>query len=298
MSITTWFLRRLFQRNDDRRDAGLTTPADIQRRDDIPYGPDPRWQALDVYRPKDRPEKLPVIVSVHGGGWTYGDKERYQFYCMDLAQRGFAVVNFTYRLAPQFKFPAGIEDTHRVFSWVLQHGEGFDLDRVFAVGDSAGAQMLTIYSALCVHPAYAEKFGILPPVLPDGRPFVPAALGLNCGIYQINLRGHSASFMTRGLMKALLRDRGSEKEMDLINPLPYINSRFPRSFIMTANRDPLAGPPTQLALTARLTACGVPFVDQTYGDEDAPLGHVFHCNIRSEAARRCNDQECRFFLEG
>lgn len=108
MSLMTWYLRKSFEANDNKRDAGLSAPTDIERMDDIAYGPDARWQALDVYRPKSTSGKLPVIVSVHGGGWTYGDKERYQWYCMNLAQRGFAVVNFTYRLAPEYKFPAGI----------------------------------------------------------------------------------------------------------------------------------------------------------------------------------------------
>ena len=55
---------------------------------------------LDVYRPKlNIKGKLPVIMSVHGGGWVYGDKDVYQWYCMNLAQRGFAVVNYSYRLA-------------------------------------------------------------------------------------------------------------------------------------------------------------------------------------------------------
>lgn len=80
---------------------------------------DPRWQILDLYRLKNREgEKLPVIVivSVHGGGWSYGDKERYQYYCTSLTQRGFAIVNFTYRLEPEFKYPASLEDTNLVFS--------------------------------------------------------------------------------------------------------------------------------------------------------------------------------------
>ncbi|MBQ8136860.1 MAG: alpha/beta hydrolase [Clostridia bacterium] len=296
MSLTTWFLRRAFKKSDDKRDAGLKTPDDIERKDGILYGADPKWQALDVYRPKGTAEKLPVIVSVHGGGWAYGDKERYQYYCMDLAQRGFAVVNFTYRLAPEFKFPSGIGDTHLVFSWVLNHSEWFDLSRVFAVGDSAGAHMLTIYSAICTNPQYAAKYGIQPPARPDGKPFVPSAVGLNCGIYQISLR-KGASAMTRGLMKALLPHRGSAEELDLINPIPYVSERFPRAFIMTANHDALAGPPAQAALTRRLMECGVPFVDKTYGTKDAPLDHVFHCNIRTEAAKLCNDDECRFFLQ-
>ena len=296
MSMMTWLLRRSFKKSDDLRDAGLTTPPDIERRDNICYGTNPKWQSLDVYRPKEAEGKLPVIVSVHGGGWTYGDKERYQYYCMNLAQRGFAVVNFTYRVAPEFKFPAGIEDTHLVFSWVMKNSGGFDLNRVFAVGDSAGAHMLTIYSAICANPDYAARFGIRPPKRPDGRPFIPNAVGLNCGVYQIRL-DKEANSMTRGLMKALLPHHGNAEEMDLINPLPYVNEHFPRAFIMTANQDPLAGPPAREGLKARLSACGVPFADRTYGTGEAPLGHVFHCDIRSEAARRCNDDECAFFLE-
>ncbi|MBQ6234130.1 MAG: alpha/beta hydrolase [Clostridia bacterium] len=296
MSLTTWYLRRAFKKSDDRRDAGLTTPPDIERRDDICYGSEPKWQSLDVYRPRGTAARLPVIVSIHGGGWTYGDKERYQYYCMDLARRGFAVVNFTYRVAPEFKFPAGIEDTHLVFSWVLKNSEWFDLTRIFAVGDSAGAHMLTIYSAICTDPGYAAKFGIRPLLRPDGKPFVPDAVGLNCGVYQISL-GRGANAMTRSLMKALLPHHGSAEELDLVNPLPYINEKFPRAFVMTASHDNLAGPPAQKALTNRLAACGVPFVDRTYGTDEAPLSHVFHCDIRSQAAKQCNDDECRFFLQ-
>ena len=109
-------VRRQFKEGDDIRDAGLTTPEDVIRYDDIAYGKDSEMQVLDVYRPKDAEGRiLPVIVSVHGGGWVYGDKERYQYYCMSLAQRGFAVVNFSYRLAPEHQFPAPVEDTNSAF---------------------------------------------------------------------------------------------------------------------------------------------------------------------------------------
>ena len=91
-------IREEFGTSDAKRDAGLTTPSDIQRFDNISYGKDPVWQSLDLYRPKSMDgKKLPVIVSVHGGAWVYGTKEIYQFYCMRLAQFGFAVVNFNYR---------------------------------------------------------------------------------------------------------------------------------------------------------------------------------------------------------
>lgn len=88
MSLTSFMVRTIFKRGDDKRDAGCTTPQDIRRFDDIVYGLNPSWNRLDVYRPKDAEGLLPVIVSVHGGGWVYGDKERYQYYCMSLAQQG------------------------------------------------------------------------------------------------------------------------------------------------------------------------------------------------------------------
>ena len=97
-------------------------------------------------------------------------------------------------------------------------------------------------------------------------------------------------------MKALLHDIRDEKETRLINPLPYINDKFPRAYVMTANKDPLAGPPTQEKLVNRLKELSIPYVDRTYGSEEEPLNHVFHCNIRTQAAKQCNDDECTFFL--
>ena len=127
---TSTIVRKAFAAGDMVRDAGLKTPEDVQRFDNIVYGEDKVWQSLDVYRPKatNIEEKLPVIVSVHGGGWVYGDKKLYQFYCLSLAQRGFAVVNFSYRLAPESKFPASIIDTNLVFGWILDHAEEYGLD--------------------------------------------------------------------------------------------------------------------------------------------------------------------------
>ena len=52
MSITSFLVRWSFSRNDKKRDAGLTTPDTVLRFDDIQYGPNRKWQVLDVYRPK------------------------------------------------------------------------------------------------------------------------------------------------------------------------------------------------------------------------------------------------------
>ncbi len=302
MSMASNALRNIFQKDDEERDKGLTTPDDIRRSDSIAYGTDEKWQVLDVYRPKAaKREKLPVIVSVHGGGWVDGDKERYQYYCMNLAQRGFAVVNFTYRLAPEFKFPCQLEDTTKVFNWVMGHAEvyGFDTDHIFAVGDSAGAHMLGLFCNLCTNPDYAKKFEFTPP---EG--FVPKAVALNCGIYSIpydntlEIEGSMRS-MTLELIKDLLPKKGRNEEkgeVDSISVINYITPQFPPTFIMTSNGD-FARPQAPI-LDKKLTVNEVPHVLRVYeGADGTQLGHVFHCNIRSAAAKLCNDNECDYFRE-
>lgn len=288
MSVISFVVRTMFRHSDEKRDAGCTTPDDIRRFDDLVYGPNYRWNCLDVYRPKDTNGPLPVIVSVHGGGWVYGDKERYQYYCMSLAQQGFAVINFTYRLAPEYKFPAPVEDTNLVFSWVLSHAEqyGLDPDNVFAVGDSAGAQLLALYSCICTNPEYAAEFALHPPA-----GFVPRAVALNCGVYQITKSAKKD--VTSLLMADYLPGKGTKNELQQLSVLLHVTRAFPPAFVMTAEGDFLASQAKPMA--ERLLQLGVDAEYHYYGDKNHVLGHVFHCNIRSESAICCNKEECSFF---
>lgn len=290
MSETSDMIRKMFKEGDDKRDAGLKTPEEIRRYDDIVYGTDANWQVLDVYRPRAlEGEMLPVIVSVHGGGWVYGDKERYQYYCMDLAKRGFAVVNFTYRLAPEFKYPAPLEDTNLVFEWVLSHAKeyGFDTAHIFAVGDSAGGHGLGLYAAICTNAVYAKCY---PFTVPEGLEL--KAIALNCGAYQIELDGQDNE-QNKRLMQDYLPEQGSKEELELISVAKYVTRDYPPTFLMTAVEDFLKAQAP--IMTEKLLENEVPFICRFYGDKENRLGHVFHLNIRTEDAVLCNDEECDFF---
>lgn len=290
MSELSESVRKSFKESDDIRDAGLVTPDTVERFDDILYGSDSRWQVLDVYRPKDKKgEKLPVIVSIHGGAWVYGDKERYQYYCMSLAERGFAVVNFTYRLAPDFKYPCCIEDANLVFEWVLANGKeyGFDTDNIFAVGDSAGAHILSLYAAILTNSEYAEEYPFKAPVNLKLN-----AIALNCGMGELTITDDPED-MLYGLMADLLPGKGTEEEMRRIAMKYHVTKDYPPVFIMTAVEDFLKMQAPIIA--AALTENNVPFTYKMYGDKNNPLQHVFHCDMRLEDAKRCNDEECEFF---
>ena len=291
MSQASDTMRREWKINDAKRDAGLTTPDDIQRFDDIQYGPDPVENKLDVYRPKNAQGKIPVIVSVHGGGWVYGDKELYQFYGMTLAQRGFAVVNFTYRLAPEVKFPAPLEDTNNVINWMYENQEeyGLDMNHVFMVGDSAGGHLCGLYSAICTNPEYAVNYTFK---VPDG--FVPQAVALNCGAYNpLSEVGVLGGEQDQELMEDFLPEKGSAKERALVNVTDHVTENFPPVYLMTCVGD-FCRPQAPL-LEAALKKNGVYYEFKTYGTEENPLYHVFHVTIQEPEGQKCNDEECDFF---
>lgn len=289
MSWESFKMRIMCKKNDAKRDAGLTVPEDIICYRDIAYGTH-KMNVLDVYRPKcaDIPN-LPVIVSVHGGGWVYGDKNLYQYYCMSLAQRGFVVVNFTYRLSPEHKFPCHLEDTVKVFEWVLKNGAKYGMDRsnVFAVGDSAGGHILSLFCLLCTNPEYAAGYDFK---APEG--FVPKAVALNCGAYDFELIKSSAS-NTMQLMQDVLPKKGKPEEFYQISTANHITEHFPPCYIMTANEDFLREQPEPLKKA--LDEKKVPYVYKLYGDDSNPLGHVFHLDMRNETGKLCNDEECRYF---
>ncbi len=290
MSSTSMIVCREFKKADEIRDAGLSTPENVRRFDDIQYGPDPKWNVLDVYRPRNSDAVLPVIVSVHGGGWVYGDKERYQYYCMSLVQHGFAVINYTYRLAPKYKYPAALEDTALVFFWAKDHSNeySFDVNRIFAVGDSAGAHLLGLYACLCTDREFASGYPFS-----AAETVCPEAVALNCGIYRFEK--NRKKDLTTELMKDFLPNRGTEAELREISVSEHLTERFPPAFVMTAEGDFLAE--QALPFVEELKRLGVRAEYHYYGDSEHVLGHVFHCDIRQAEAQRCNREECEFFSQ-
>ena len=288
MSTISERIRKGFGESDRRRDAGLTTPDDVVRFDDIQYGEDPEFQVLDVYRPKGVEGNLPVIMIVHGGGWVYGDKGVYQFYAMSLAQRGFAIVNYSYRLAPEYRYPAAVEDTNSVVKWTLANGDkyGFDCNNIFAVGDSAGGQILSVYSAILTNSRFSRKYKL---DLPEK--FCFRAIGLNCGRYADS--SNEPESLSNSLMGEVVPSDWKVKDLKKMNCVGNVTRKFPPSFVMTSYGDFLKDQPERLIVD--LKAHQVPFTYRMYGSAKNRLPHVFHCNIKTEDARICNDEECAFF---
>ena len=109
----------------------------------IAYG-DHHRQQLDIYAPRvESPTARPVVVFFFGGGWTDGDRADYLFVAEALASRGYLVVIPDYRVYPEVRFPAFVEDGASATAWVLDNVAAFGGDprQVYVMGHSAGAHI-------------------------------------------------------------------------------------------------------------------------------------------------------------
>lgn len=275
-------------KSDRKRDSLIPLPLGITECRNICYGSHGKWNLLDVYYPDGTTTSLPTIVSIHGGGYVYGSKEIYRRYGMDMARRGFAFVNFNYRLAPKWKFPTPLWDTNKVTEWIRSNADRYHLDpsRIILVGDSAGAQLASQYAAIATNADYAAKFNM---TVPDIR---IRALGLNCGMYDM---AAEAAAPRKGIHLDYLG-----KDLPADDPRLYvlnaIGPDYPPAFITTACHDFLrdAAQPMHDFLISK----GIRAQWKCYGsEEDKAVGHVFHVNIPLPDAIRCNDDAAAFFRE-
>ena len=284
-------MRRNMAAGDVKRDAGLTIPEDVTRFLNLRYGAYEE-NLLDVYCPKGTDKALPTIVSIHGGGWIYGDKELYSHYCMRLAQRGFTVVNFTYRLAPEYKYPAPLEDSCNVMRWMQTHAAEYfiDLNNIFMLGDSAGGQLCQQVLMMLTNPRYAAFFDFAPP-----ENFRVNACALNCGFYFFPFNRLISPKRCGTMIGAYFPD----DYMPLLKQLKvkkYVTRDFPPTFVMTAQNDYLkmmAKPMWRI-----LQKKGVESELHIYGTKaQKEIKHVFHVNCKLPLAAQCNDDECAFFRQ-
>ncbi len=113
-----------------------------------------------LYRPLNAPTgPLPVLVFYHGGGWMQGDLETHDQPCRLLANKsGGLVLSIDYRLAPEHKFPAAVDDCLAAFRWVRDNGAdiGADGERIAVGGDSAGGNLSAV---VCQQIAQAGEAG-------------------------------------------------------------------------------------------------------------------------------------------
>ena len=206
---------------------------------------------IRIHRPVDAPD-LPVLVYLHGGGWTLFSIDTHDRLMREYAARaGCAVLGIDYSLSPEHRFPRALEDIDAVLSWLAINGADFGLDAArYAIGgDSAGANLAL---ATAIRLRDEGKMG-------------PSALLLNYGAFD---GGHRPSYArygdeTRYMLTGPEMDAfwtsylGSETcDSPLARPLHALLDGLPPCWLCVAQCDILLDENVEMA--DRLAAANVP----------------------------------------
>jgi acetyl esterase/lipase len=136
---------------------------EVEVTKDIPYaGRGSSRGLLDVYRRADTPVRgAPVLLQVHGGGWTIGNKDQQGIPLMlHMAARGWVCVAINYRLSPRHRFPTHLVDVKRSIAWIRENIEryGGDPSYVAITGGSAGGHLTALAALTPNDPEYQPGF--------------------------------------------------------------------------------------------------------------------------------------------
>jgi acetyl esterase/lipase len=126
---------------------GSVSPVDVTVTRDFVYTPADWPQALkaDLYKPAGN-GPFPAVVMIHGGGWEGRSREDMNDISQRVAERGFVVLNMSYRFAPQWHFPAQLQDVQQAVLWLRSHASDLNVlkNRIGAWGYSAGAHLAAL----------------------------------------------------------------------------------------------------------------------------------------------------------
>jgi acetyl esterase len=237
----------------ERRTFTQPDPPEVASTRDLgapgPAGPIP----LRSYRPLGAaPDaRLPVLVYFHGGGWVIGDLDTHDVLCRELANlSGCAVIAVHYRLAPEHRFPAAVEDALAATRWVRDNAAQLHVDasRLAVGGDSAGGNLaavvalaardagdLPIAFQLLIYPATDQRMG-WPSHAANGQGYLLTRDSI--GYYHDHY----------------LRDKSHDLDWRASPLLHADHARLPPAFVLTAGYDPLRDEGLQYA--HKLSAAG------------------------------------------
>lgn len=226
---------------------------EVERIADINYRDGGSRARLDIYRRRDVDlQRAPVLIQVHGGGWSIGDKSQQGLILMNrMAARGWVCVAMNYRLAPKHPFPAQIEDVKRAIAWTREHIASYGGDPSYLVitGGSAGGHLASLAA---LTPQVAEY----QPGFEDADTTVSACVPFY-GVY--DLGGITEDKAAIDMRDRFLAPRVFRKdpeqhrdEFELASPIAHAKQDAPDFFVIHGAHDGLVSVRQARAFVARL----------------------------------------------
>ena len=216
---------------------------------DLAYGADPR-QRLDLYVPDVPPKKMPVMLFFYGGSWESGTKNLYLALGQAFASKGIMVAVADYRVYPQVRYPAFLQDSAQAFAYVRTNAAGYGGDpaRLFLAGHSAGA-----YNAmmLAADKSYLQEAG--------------ADVGQVCGVIGIAGPYNFLPLTDKNLITIFGGARRPETQ-----PITYIDGKRPPMLLAAGTDDTTVSPRNSSDMAEKLKSFGSPVRLITYPG----VGHI------------------------
>jgi acetyl esterase/lipase len=210
-----------------------------------------------VYTPKDWPQELradlytprgsgpfPAVIMIHGGGWEGRSREDMNEISRRVAERGYVVLNMSYRFAPHWHFPAQLKDVQQAILWLRQHASELSVqkDRIATWGYSAGAHLAALAGVTGPNDRFFVEGARVQAVIAGGTP--------------VDLRYYKNGSLTRGLTGVPYEENpGLWREA---SPLALVTSDDPPMFLYHGTLDFTVGDNNARAMYQALRTNGVP----------------------------------------
>lgn len=228
---------------------------------------------MDFYYPADAVQPTPVVINMHGGGWNHGAKEE-QTGFGTFTSMGFAVANVEYRMTPQAKAPAAVEDVRCAMQYLLKNAASLNIDpnRIVFQGASAGGH-------LALTAAYLQ----------NNRMY-----DTNCNDYQEDIKifavidkygpAHLSDFMFYTSLVNWLGSKADDEDfVKSISPAGLVNSTTPPTYIVHGDADPTVPYSQSVTLAEKLKAHNVHHQFTTIpGGKHGGFGDSYNTQISNE----------------
>jgi acetyl esterase/lipase len=245
---------------------------------------------LDLCTPLGASGLRPGVVLIHGGGFVQGDKNDYETFCTALASHGFVVATVGYRLAPQNKWPAPLEDAQLAVRWMRAHASENQLDpqRLCSMGDSAGGHLATFLGVLkTIYPGDEAS------LLSDQSPAVSCVVDAFGPIDFVTLNTIPS---WQGLFSVMFSQADLQGNPNLLrqaSPITYVSAQSAPALVIQGIIDDTV-PQSQsqeLQQAYQQAGASVAYISYTGGHEYSGLSSQQHAAINQQILSFLTDRE-------
>ncbi|MFN2590121.1 MAG: alpha/beta hydrolase fold domain-containing protein [Actinomycetota bacterium] len=211
---------------------------DVERVRNIRYSDEAKRLRLDVYRHRSHPTDCPVLIQIHGSGWSVSNKDQQgKPIMLHMASRGWVCVAPNYRLSPRATWPDHLVDVKAVVAWVKEHATEFggDPNFIVATGGSAGGHLSAMLAVTPNDPRYQPGFE-------DADTRIQAAVPIY-GLYDFTDGSTAMSRQVGRFFAVAVAKVRPSRSADVLrdaSPITHVSPDDPPFFVIHGQHDSLA----------------------------------------------------------